>query len=147
MTREEAVGIALSVPGLLMADELALLWDAAMQAPVGQFVELGVYLGRSGALLAQAAKGRGRECILIDRFRYHRACSLEAVQANLAAGPAYRGRRGLSRLRAPGAPGGQAGGGRLPGRVGANRAGGLPDSVQTAVRRPGRLICRAILCA
>ena len=74
MTFEEAMVLTRTIncDGVYSDPELHALYHAAYNAPpVGVFVEIGCEYGRSTSLVAQIAKERGQELILIDPYVKH----------------------------------------------------------------------------
>ena len=66
------VNAVLSIPALMHGasseDKLLGLCAAALSAPDGDFVEIGTSMGRSAAVLALAARNRGRSLLTVDPF-------------------------------------------------------------------------------
>jgi hypothetical protein len=58
------------IPGLITEAEAMFLYDQAAAAPAGLYVELGSYMGRSGAMLARAARQTGSDVRSIDNYSY-----------------------------------------------------------------------------
>ena len=83
---DEAVQVALAIPGLVIEEELRFLYRMAMSAPEGgEFVELGTYRGRSCALLCYAAAVRGQIPWTVDDYSYKTPCSPQEATKRLHA--------------------------------------------------------------
>jgi predicted O-methyltransferase YrrM len=75
---------ALSIPGLTTQEECKFLFELALSAPSGWFVELGSFKGRSGYVLCEAAKRRNDTTVLlIDNFSHHQFTNKEILRHNL----------------------------------------------------------------
>lgn len=59
LTREESVGVGLSVGTMLGREQLAFLWDLAKEAPDGPAAEVGIWWGGSLVSWSYARDGRG----------------------------------------------------------------------------------------
>ena len=82
---DKAVELAWQIPGLFRKDEAAFLYHLARRK--GHLVEIGCWMGRSTAILVQAAKVWGAHLTTIDAFtpmpRGHEQASVEQWKANL----------------------------------------------------------------
>lgn len=74
----------LVIPGLITEGEAMFLYDTALAAPRGQWVELGTYQGRSAAILARAARDNGSTVMSIDNYSYLNHPQIGQPARNLA---------------------------------------------------------------
>lgn len=81
---ETAIKTALSIPGLIVEEELRFLYRTACTAPRGgEFVELGAFKGRSCSILCHVAGQQGQLPWSIDDYSYMVHSSPEVVTKNL----------------------------------------------------------------
>lgn len=83
---EEVMRVANKITGLISDDEIRFLYNTAKLAnPIGEFVELGTYQGRSCSVLCHVAAQYGKIPYTIDNYKYKLLAKPNITLHNLGA--------------------------------------------------------------